>query len=137
MTVFVDTNVLVYAHDVDAKKKHESAVKLVRDLWERRAGILSTQVLQEFYATITRKIPRPVSKKDARELVHTYTAWRVVVVDAADILIASDFEERLKLSFWDSLILTSALKSNAETLVTEDLQDGFRHKGLIVTNPFK
>ena len=76
MSTFVDTNILVYAHDADAGRRHDVASALVRQLWDARDGVLSTQVLQEFYVTVTRKIPKPISRKDARDLVQTYTAWR-------------------------------------------------------------
>ena len=99
--------------------------------------MLSTQVLQEFYVTVTRKIPKPISRKDARDLVQTYTAWRVIGVEPADVLAASDYEERFRLSFWDALILMSALKANADRLVSEDLHAGQRIRGLQITNPFK
>lgn len=137
MTTFVDTNILVYAHDMDAGPRHDIAAALLRQLWEAREGVLSTQVLQEFYVNVTRKIPKPISRKDGRDLVQTYTAWRVIGVEPADVLAASDYEERFRLSFWDALILVSALKANADRLVSEDLQAGQRIRGLQITNPFK
>jgi len=137
MSTFVDTNVLVYAHDVDAGRRHDVAAALLRQLWDARDGVLSTQVLQEFYVNVTRKIPKPISRKDARDLVQTYTAWRVVGVEPVDVLAASEYEERFRLSFWDALILISALKANADLLVSEDLQAGQRIRGLQIANPFK
>jgi len=62
-STFVDTNVLVYAHGVDAKAKHEAAKNVLRDLWSIRTGVVSVQVLQEFYVNVTRKIPRPLQKE--------------------------------------------------------------------------
>jgi len=137
VSTFVDTNILVYAHDSDAGPRHEVASELVRQLWDARDGVLSTQVLQEFYVTVTRKIPKPISRKDARDLVHTYTAWRVIGVEPADVVAASDYEERFRLSFWDALIVMSALKANVDHLISEDLQAGQRIGGLRITNPFK
>ena len=137
MSTFVDTHVLVYAHDLDAGRKHARAQALLRELWQTRDGVLSTQVLQEFYVNVTRKISKPIAKKEARELVQSYTAWRVASVEPGDVLAASDFEERFRLSFWDALIVTSALNTNAETLVSEDLEHGLRIKGLSVVNPFR
>ena len=72
---FVDTNVLIYAHDVDAREKHETAKSLLRELWSERSGLLSMQVLQEFYVNVTRKIPRPLSKQSARLVVNSYAIW--------------------------------------------------------------
>jgi predicted nucleic acid-binding protein len=68
----VDTNVLIYAHDVDAQMKHAIAQDILRELWTRRTGALSTQVLQEFYVNVTRKIASPLSKPSARATVDNY-----------------------------------------------------------------
>jgi predicted nucleic acid-binding protein len=136
VSTFVDTNVLVYAHDRDAGAKHRTAAALVRQLWDEREGVLSTQVLQEFYVTITRKIPTPLARRDARALVHTYSAWRVINVEPGDLVAASDLEDRHRLSFWDALIVVSAAKANVSLLVTEDLQPGRRLLDLRIQNPF-
>src|SRR5258708_11795905 len=124
MTTFVDTNVLVYAHDVDAGGKHARAQTLIAQLWQTRERVLSTQVLQEFYVNVTRKIPKALPNRGARDLIETYSAWRVVTIDPPDLVSASDFEDRFKLSFWDALVVVAALKANAAHLLTEDLHDG-------------
>jgi predicted nucleic acid-binding protein len=111
-------------------------LELTRELWETRKGALSTQVQQEFYVSITARIPARTSKREARDLVRSYSAWRIVGVDAKDILDASELQERLHLSFWDALIVTAALKANAELLLTEDLHPRTRIRGLEVRNPF-
>ncbi|HEY1695963.1 MAG TPA: PIN domain-containing protein [Polyangiaceae bacterium] len=134
--VFVDTNVLVYAHDVDAGSKHAIAVSLVSDLWSSRAGALSLQVLQELYVNITRKIRTPVAKKTAREIVETYGAWHVQEVGPEDVVRASLLEERQKLSFWDALILVAAKKADAVKLLSEDMSHGQRVDGVLLENPF-
>jgi len=136
MRTFLDTNVLVYAHDTDASDKRAVASELTRSLWDTREGVLSTQVLQEFYVNMTAKIPARVSKREARDLVRSYSAWQIVGVDATDILNASELQERQRLSFWDALIVTAALKANAELLLTEDLQPKTRIRGLEIRNPF-
>ncbi|MGH7268818.1 MAG: PIN domain-containing protein, partial [Polyangiaceae bacterium] len=106
--VFIDTNVLIYAHDVDAGEKHTVAAGLVEDLWSSKLGALSVQVLQEFYVNVTRKIRSPLPKKAAREVVKTYSAWHVEPVGAEDVVRASAVEERHKISFWDALIIVAA-----------------------------
>ena len=136
MSIFVDTNVLVYAHDLDAPGKRAVALEITRKLWETREGILSTQVLQEFYVNITRKIAARVSKANARDLIKSYSAWRVAQIDPSDVQSASELEERLKISFWDALIVRAALKSNADVLLTEDLSSGLEIDGLNIQNPF-
>ena len=134
--VFVDTNVLVYSYDVDAGVKHHLARTVLRELWESRLGVLSTQVLQEFYVTVTRKLDKPLAKTRAREIVGTYRAWPVHQPHVDDVIAASELEERHRLSFWDALVIISAQRSNAQTLVSEDLQSGQRFGGLVIVNPF-
>ncbi len=134
---FVDTNVLVYAYDADAGAKHQSAQSQLQALWQNESGLISTQVLQEFYVTVTRKLSRPLPRRTARAVMATYEAWPVHRPDVDDIVAASDLEERHQLSFWDALIIVSARRSRAHSLLTEDLQDGQRFDGLQVVSPFR
>jgi predicted nucleic acid-binding protein len=92
--------------------------------------------LQEFYVTVTRKIPKPLSKVDAREIVQTFSAWPVYGVAFEDIVAATELEEQHSLSFWDSLIVRAAKGVGASTLYSEDLQDGIEIEGLKIANPF-
>jgi predicted nucleic acid-binding protein len=133
---FVDTNVLVYAHDRSETRKQRVAEALIGDLWRSRTGSLSTQVLQEFYVVATRKFDPPMSRRAAREVVALYGEWSIVQVDVALVLSASQLEERHKLSFWDALIVEAARRSGATRLVTEDLQPGRRIGGVRIENPF-
>lgn len=87
--IFVDSNVLIYAHDLDAGDRHVRAVTIVRNLWENGNGVVSTQVLQEFYVNVTRKIPHALEKSLARELVRNYSSWQTESIDGADIFRAS------------------------------------------------
>lgn len=136
MRTFVDTNVLVYAHDTDAPDKRTVASSLIKALWDTRDGVLSTQVLQEFYVNVTGKIRSRISKREARDLVQSYSAWHLVAIEAVDVVAASEIEERVRISFWDALIVTAALKANAELLLTEDLNPKSRIRGLEIRNPF-
>lgn len=133
---FVDTNVLAYAHDRSETVKQPVAAALLARLWEARSGTLSTQVLQEFYVVATRKFKPPLSSADARNIVALYGTWDVVEVDLALILAASQLEEADALSFWDALIVEAARRSGADTLVSEDLQDGRVIAGVRIQNPF-
>lgn len=135
--VFVDTNILVYAHDVDAGRKHDVARALVEERWASRDGILSTQVLQEFYVGITRKIPKPLSRRLAREMVRSYSAWEIEPIGVSHVLRASRIEERYRLSFWDALIIAAAKAAKASRLLSEDLQGGQRVDGVAIENPFR
>ncbi len=135
--VFVDTNILIYAHDSEAGEKREKAAAALRTLWDSRQGVLSTQVLQEFYVNVTRKIPRPLEKHTARDIIERYSAWPVVSIDTTLILRASRMEEQHQLSFWDALIVAAAQKSNAVKLLSEDLNTGQQIDGVLIENPFK
>jgi predicted nucleic acid-binding protein len=132
---FVDTNVLIYAHDVDAKAKHEAAKKILHELWSERTGVLSAQVLQEFYVNVTRKIPRPMAKESARLVVSTYTIW-CAETTPAEIASAFRIEDESRIGFWDALIVASAIKGGATRILSEDLNAGQTISGVRVENPF-
>jgi len=133
---FVDTNVLVYAHDRSESRRQAVAQALLGALWRNRTGILSTQVLQEFYVVVTRKSDPPMRRVAAREIVALYGEWPIVQLDVALILAASQLEERHGLSFWDALIVEAARRSGATRLLTEDLQSGREIGGVRIENPF-
>lgn len=134
---FVDTNVLVYAHDRGAGEKNARARELVARLWRERTGVVSTQVLQELYVNVRRKASAPISAPEARALVEDYLAWPLVVNDGATILQAVAIEERFGLSFWDALVVASAQEAGVEILWSEDLNDGQAYGSVVVRNPFR
>ena len=134
---FVDTNILMYAPDTAAGEKHQRAKALVEQLWETRAGVVSTQVLQELAVNLRRKSKKPLNAKATRELVSDYLAWQVVVNGGDSILEALDLEARYQISFWDALIVQAAHVSGAEILYSEDLSDGRRYGAVRVINPFR
>ena len=134
---FVDTNVLVYAHDASAGFKHDSARALVEELWNTRRGVLSTQVLQELYVNVRRKAAHPLSTAQARQLLADYLRWHVVVNSGDSVLEAIDIEERYKLSFWDALIIQAAQAAGADTLYSEDLSHGQQYGAVRVVNPLQ
>jgi predicted nucleic acid-binding protein len=133
---FVDTNVLVYAHDRSEPARQSVAQAVLEQLWVDRTGVLSTQVLQELYVVATRKLDPPMRRAAARELVALYGEWPVVQVDVALVVSASELEERHTLSFWDALIVEAARCAGATRLLTEDLQQGRRIGGVSIENPF-
>ena len=132
---FVDTNVLIYAHDVDAKAKHEIAKNALRELWSERSGVVSMQVLQEFYINVTRKIAYPVPKDAARLVVNTYSIW-CVDTTPAEISAAFRIEDESRIGFWDALIVASAVKSGAARILSEDLNAQQKIAGIRIENPF-
>ena len=133
---FVDTNILIYAYDVSAGPKHVKAADLVKELWKTRQGLLSTQVLQEFYVNVTRKIARPLEASIARQIVADFARWAVVSIEPNSTLAAIDLQRDHLLSFWDAMIITSAMEGGADALLTEDLNHGQVISGLTVRNPF-
>jgi predicted nucleic acid-binding protein len=132
---FVDTNILMYAHDTAAGDKHRRARALVEELWDTRAGVVSTQVLQELAVNLRRRAKKPLDAKATRDVVSDYLAWHVVVNSGDSILDALDLETRYRLSFWDALVIHAAHAAGAEILYSEDLSDGQRYGTVRVKNP--
>ena len=132
---FVDTNILIYAHDADSSIKHEIAKDILRHLWSQRNGSLSPQVLQEFYVNVTRKIASPLSQPAARAVVDSYRVW-CVEITCAEIWDAFRIEDEAGIGFWDALIVAAARKAGAGRLLTEDLNSGQIIAGVRIENPF-
>ena len=134
--IFVDTNILIYAHDLDAGSKHDLAASIIENIWEEKTGVISTQVIQEFYVNVTRKIQNPISASTARGIITNYFDWQVEVNGPETILVASEIEERHRISFWDSLIIAAAYQARVGKILTEDLNPGQIIEGLVIQNPF-
>jgi predicted nucleic acid-binding protein len=134
---FVDTNILVYAHDFTTGAKHKRAQALVENLWSSEAGVLSTQVLQELCVSLRRKAARPLSAEETRRLIEDYSRWEVVVNTAESILEALTLEARYKISFWDALIVQAAGSAGATVLYSEDLAEGQSYGAVHVVNPLR
>jgi predicted nucleic acid-binding protein len=132
---FVDTNVLIYAHDVDAKAKHDVAKGVLRELWSERTGVLSMQVLQEFYVNVTRKIAKPLPKDTARVIVNSYSIW-CIETTPTEIAAAFRIEDQSRIGFWDALIVASAAKAGTVRILSEDLNAQQVIAGIRVENPF-
>jgi predicted nucleic acid-binding protein len=133
---FVDTNVLVYAHDSSAGWKHNTAQALMAQLWGSGTGVLSTQVLQELCVVLRRRAARPLSTDETRKVVETFLSWEIVVNTPVSVLRALDIESRRQISFWDALILQAAESSGATVLYSEDLASGQKYGSIRVVNPF-
>ena len=101
-----------------------------------KSGVLSTQVIQEFYVTLTRKIPAPLKKSTVIRIIKSFLNWEIVINDAPIILQACEIEETYNLSFWDALIVSAAYSRNVTTILTEDLNHGQRVEGILIVNPF-
>lgn len=137
MRFFFDSNILVYLCDSAALKKREVAEALVERHLRDHDILLSTQVLQEFYVAVTRKLKPPVAPADAANMVSAFADFPTVQIDNMLIQAAIRRSQASQLSFWDGLIVQAALAGGASVLYTEDLQDGQLFDGLKVSNPFK
>ena len=134
--IFVDSNVLVYAHDKDAGSKQVQAAQRLGKLWETGLGRLSTQVLQEFYVNVTQKISKPLGRSAAREVVRSYGRWVENFITPGTVVRASEISETWQLSFWDGMILATAEQDGAAELLSEDLSHGQTIAGVRISNPF-
>lgn len=134
--VFVDTNIIVYAYDKSAGRKHLIAVETLDKLWDNGQGVISTQVLQEFFVTVTRKIPLPLSISVAKGIVNDLLSWKTVLVDGSIILDAIDLQCERQLSYWDAVIMASAMQAGARNLLSEDFSTGSTINRVTIINPF-
>jgi predicted nucleic acid-binding protein len=132
---FVDTNILIYAHDRSAGVKHDRARQTVERLWANGQGVLSTQVLQELCINLRRKIQRPLPVDEVRRLIQDYLSWEIIVNTPESVIQALEIEVRYKISFWDALILQAAEQASAGVLYSEDLAAGQRYGPVRVTDP--
>ena len=135
--VFVDSNILVYARDVDAGVKQMKAAAWMEHLWRKRTGRLSVQVLQEFYVNVTRKLKVPLTPDLARTEIRNLMAWNPVQIGGEVLESAFAIEDRYRISFWDSLIVAAAAIAGCSTILSEDLQHGQTLEGVRVTNPLR
>ena len=136
-TVFVDTNVLVYARDSTEAEKQVQAEEWMHFLWQRRAGRLSHQVLREFYVTVTRKLEPGLSIDEARSDVRSLLTWEPSPLDGRALEMAWAIQDRHRLSWWDSLIVAAARLAGCRYLLTEDLQHDRNLDGLQILDPFR
>lgn len=136
---FLDTNIFIYAIDTSPKekRKREIAKELVREHIINESGVISIQVLQEFYQVSTQKIKRPLSTEEALEFMQYISIFQTVRPDYYMIVSAVHLHKNKKLSFWDAMILQSAITASCSQVLSEDLQDGFRINQTVLKNPFK
>lgn len=131
---FVDTNVLIYGHDSSTGAKHIQSIDLVRRLANDDSGALSIQVLTEFYAAATKKLA--MTSQQAEEVIADFGVWTIHRPEHADLIRAAQLHRRHKISWWDALILNSAIELGCRVLWTEDLSHGHRYGSVTVRNPF-
>lgn len=133
--IFIDTNILVYAHDLDAGEKHHTAKELILRLWDNSTlPVISIQVLQELYVTLRK---RGVETKEAQLIVTDYMEWDVIENSRIILTEALSLEKRFKISFWDASIVAASQKADVSILYSEDLNDGQTYGSVTVKNPLR
>jgi predicted nucleic acid-binding protein len=134
--VFIDTNILTYAYDLRNEGKRKLAIAIIEKLWREGTGVVSTQVLQEFYRVATQKMNPAMSHEEARAIIWGYGEWCSVETDAQLLVSASLLHERHNVQWWDAIVLAGAMRSGAKTLLSEDMQHGQQFGLVTVRNPF-
>jgi predicted nucleic acid-binding protein len=134
-TVFVDTNVLLYAQDPRNADRQEAARAWLTMCWQSQRGRISTQVLNELYANL-RKVAPSLSVSDARAVVVRYRAWAPMAVDDATVDVAWSVQDRCSMSFWDALIVAAAQVQGCAFVLSEDMQHEQRIDSVQIINPF-
>ena len=134
---FVDTNILLYAHDRSAGVKHDRARQVLEQLWTNGQGVLSTQVLQELCVNLRRKVAPALPVAEIRAIVTDYLSWEVVVNTPESVVHALEIEGRYRTSFWDALILQAAESSGADVLYSEDFAIGQKYGAVQIVNPLE
>jgi predicted nucleic acid-binding protein len=133
---FIDTNILVYAYDLSAGEKQRAAKKLIERMWIEHSGCLSVQVLQEFYVSVTRKVARPLEAEMVAGIILDLARWKVYVPDAGDVLAAISIQQKYHLSFWDAMIIQTAIAAGCQVIWSEDLSENQIYEGARIRNPF-
>jgi predicted nucleic acid-binding protein len=134
---FVDANVLVYGFEKSDSPKKHLAQKLLNQLIDDDLLRVSTQVLQELFVTLTRKVSQRCSSQEALAVLDELAAWPVMAIDYPAVRAAVGLSGQTQISFWDALVVIAAARSNATVLYTEDLNDGQEILGVRISNPFK
>lgn len=135
--IFVDTNILVYAHSIHAGAKHAFAKQAIRSLWESGNGILSTQVLQELCVTLQHRSTPALSTDEVRQVLRDYLLWEVVPNTPPMVVQAYEIQLRHRISFWDAMILLAAEIAGASILYSEDFSAGHKYGSIQVVNPLQ
>ena len=134
---FLDTNILVYAYDKTDPSKQQKAQDLLKEGLKSEKAVISSQVLSEFYVTLTQKLPQPLSRKEAKAQIVLLSALEVIPVDVQVIYQAIDYQQRWKVSYWDALILSAAQYGKCSIIYSENFSAAQRYGSLKIHNIFK
>ena len=133
---FVDTNILVYCYDISSQEKRIKAKEVVLSLWENKSGCLSVQVMQEFLVAVTQKVPQPLNYEKAAQIIKDLSLWHYHSPIAGDVLEALNIKERNNISFWDAMIINSAIVCKCDIIWSEDMNHDQVIEGVRIINPF-
>jgi predicted nucleic acid-binding protein len=136
INVFVDTNIFLYSRDASEPEKQVIASARLDELWEKRTGRISVQVLNEYFVNVTRKLDPGLSPEEAWDDVEALAAWEPAPLDMAMLTRAFAVLRRYGLSWWDSMIVAAAEATDCSVILSEDLSDGANYFGVTVQNPF-
>ena len=133
---FLDTNVLVYANDSSDVLKKDAAVQLITDGIRSGLGVISSQVLSEFWVTVTQNIRTPLDRETAGKEIEHFRALQIVSVEYETVRVAIRLQARHQLAYWDALILATAMLSGCSRLFSEDMGEGRQYDGVVAVDPF-
>ena len=134
---FVDTNIIVYSKDLSEPEKQPIAIDWMSRLWHEKTGRISVQVLNEYYVTVTRKLDKGFTQKEAWKHIESFFAWQPLPLDDKLIRKARHIELRHQVSWWDALIVAAAMQTQCNIILTEDLQHGRKINQITIQDPFK
>ena len=134
--IFIDTNIVVYAFDASDEKKHKTAGRLLNDAFRSKDVAISTQVLKEFFVTVTKKIQRKMDLLEAKEIIKRLALLQVVETTVPLVLRGIDIQRENRISFWDAIIVAAAGASNCTTILSENLSHDTIIEGIHIKNPF-
>ncbi len=134
--IFVDTNILVYCFDSANLLKKTKALSIVETLWESSKGVLSLQVLKEFFVTVTGRLSDKMDDAAARAAVIDLLTWNIYYETSASFKKTLEIMKQYRFSLWDANILSAALLSGCDLLYSEDLQHGQIIEEIRIVNPF-
>ena len=134
--VFLDTNILVYAYDKNEPKKQIRAQDILKAAIEEESGIISAQILGEFFVVVTRRIKEPLPIDDAEKIIDIISVLPVAEIDKNLVRDAINIQKGYGISYWDSLIVATAKREGCDRIITEDLNSGQNYDGVLIENPF-
>ena len=134
--IFLDSNIIIYAYDKSDPERQKKAQQILKEAFQNENGILSSQVCSEFFVVVTRKIKNPISSMDAKTIIASLSFLQVEEIDLPLVKRAIETHIQFKISYWDSLIVSTAERAGCTIILSEDLNHGQIINGVEINNPF-